>query len=119
MIDRKEFAKVALDPNQEVLVIYVAILSSEMAIHPSRLAQIASLKAEEAPVTVLAKYLDYANVFFEKLAVVLSEHTEINTHAIKLEEGKQPPYRPIYSLGLVELEILKTYLKTHLKTGFI
>ena len=36
-----------------------------------------------------------------------------------MEDGKQPPYRPIYSLGPVELEILKTYIKTHLKTGFI
>ena len=26
---------------------------------------------------------------------------------------------PIYSLGLVELETLKTYIKTHLKIGFI
>ena len=49
----------------------------------------------------------------------LPENTGINEPAIKLEEGKQPPYRPIYSLKPVELETLKTYIKTHLKTGFI
>ena len=36
IIDRKEFAKAALDPNQEAFVVHVATLSSEMAIHPSR-----------------------------------------------------------------------------------
>ena len=51
--------------------------------------------------------------------MVLLEHTELNEHAIDLENGKQPPYGPIYSLGLVELETLKTYIGTHLKTRFI
>ena len=51
--------------------------------------------------------------------MVLPERTELNEHAIDLEDGKQPPYGPIYSLGPVELETLKTYIKTHLKTGFI
>lgn len=36
-----------------------------------------------------------------------------------LKNGKQLPYKLIYSLGPVELEILKTYIKIHLKTGFI
>ena len=41
----------------------------------------------------------------------------MNEHAIELVEGKQPPYGPIYSLGPVKLETLKTYIKTRLKTG--
>ena len=49
----------------------------------------------------------------------LPENTGINEHAIKLQDGKQPPYRPIYRLGPVELETLKTYIETHLKIGFI
>ena len=51
--------------------------------------------------------------------MVLLERTEFNKHAIDLEDSKQPLYGPIYSLGLVELEILKTYIETNLKTGFI
>ena len=43
----------------------------------------------------------------------------MNDYAIKLEESKQPPFEPIYSLGLVELEILKTYIKANLANGFI
>ena len=50
---------------------------------------------------------------------MLPECIELNDHAIDLENGKQPPYRPIYSLDLVELETLKTYIETHWKTGFI
>ena len=40
-------------------------------------------------------------------------------HAIKLEKGKQSPFRLIYSLGLVELETLKNYIKTILANSFI
>ena len=49
----------------------------------------------------------------------LPENTGINEHAIELQDGKQPLYGPIYSLGPVELETLKTYIQTHLKTEFI
>ena len=43
----------------------------------------------------------------------------MNEHTIKLEEGKQPLFGSIYSLGPVELETLKTYIKTNLANGFI
>ena len=49
----------------------------------------------------------------------LPENTGINKHAIKLQDNKQPLYGTIYSLRPVELETLKIYIKTHLKTGFI
>ena len=70
-------------------------------------------------VTNPVKYLDFADVFLKKSANVLPERTDANEYAIELEEGKQPPYRPIYSLGQVELETLKTYIKTNLTNGFI
>lgn len=47
------------------------------------------------------------------------KYIEMNDHVIKLEIGKQPLLGLIYSLGLVELEILKTYIKTNLINGFI
>ena len=120
IIDRKEFAKAALDPNKEAFVVHVATVTAEpMIIHPAREAQIALLKANEAPVTIPVEYSDFSDVFSEKSAAELPEHTEINTHAIDLEEGKQPPYGPIYSLGPVELETLKTYIETNLANGFI
>ena len=70
-------------------------------------------------ITVLAKYLDFINVFWEKLANILPEQTGANKHAIKLEKGKQPPYGPIHSLGPVELETFKTYIKINLAISFI
>ena len=90
-----------------------------MTIHLDRKAQIALLKAQKASVSVPAEYLDFPNVFSEEFAVVLSEYTEITTYAINLKEDKQLPYRPIYSLRPVKLEILKTYIETYLRTRFI
>ena len=49
----------------------------------------------------------------------LLENTGINEYAIELVKGKQSPYSPIYSLGSIELEMLKAYIKTYLKTRFI
>lgn len=108
-----------LDPKKEAFVVQIATITSEMTIHLDRKAQIALLKAKKALIFVPAEYLDFADVFFEKLATVLPKHTEINTHTIDLKEGKQLPYQPIYSLGLVELETLKTYIEINLANGFI
>ncbi len=49
----------------------------------------------------------------------LPGNTGINKHAIELIEEKQPPYGLIYALSPVELETLKAYIETHLKTRFI
>ena len=48
----------------------------------------------------------------------LPKNTGISKHAIKLQDDKQLPYGPIYSLEPIELETLKTYIKTHLKIKF-
>lgn len=66
-----------------------------------------------------AKYFDYANVFFFDLVMELLKNMGIRKHAIKLIEGKKPLYRPFYALGPVELETLKTYIETYLKSEFI
>ena len=70
-------------------------------------------------VTVLAKYSYFADMFMQESANVFPEQTGVNEHAIKLEEGIQPLYWPIYRLGLVEFKTLKTYIKTNLVNGFI
>ncbi len=54
-----------------------------------------------------------------ELTIELFENIKINEHVIELIDGKQPPYRPIYTLSPVELETLKAYIKTHLRTEFI
>lgn len=66
-----------------------------------------------------AEYFHYCNIFFLNLVIELLENIRINEYAIKLIDGKQSPYGLIYTLNLVELETLKTYIKIYLKTGFI
>ena len=106
-----------MDENSETFVVHVASFNLVSGIYLDRKAQIASLLIEK--VKILDKYSDFTDVFSEEKTLVLPERTELNEHAINLEDGKQPPYGPIYSLGPVELETLKTYIETHLKTGFI
>ena len=128
LVNQKEFVIAALDANSETFVLHVAIREREkMAMNPNKKAQIkaqskvqvGALLFDKAPTEVPAKYSDYSNVFLTENTAELSENTGINKHAIKLEEGKQPPFGPIYSLGLVELETLKNYIKTNLANGFI
>lgn len=77
-----------------------------MTIHLAQKTQIASLITKD--VVILAESLNYADVFLKKLASELPERYKVSKHLINLEPGKQPLYEPIWSLELVELEILKT-----------
>ncbi len=105
----------------EAFVIYVAALSidSDDEMHPSRRAQIAHLKADEAFTKVPSKYADFADVFSTKLAAKLLKYTGINNHTIEFVDDQQLPYGSIYSLRLVELETLKAYIQNNLANGFI
>ena len=91
----------------------------EMPMHFEKQAQVGFLLFDKAPTEVLAEYFNYNNVFSAKNTAEFPENTRINEHAIKLKKGKQPLFGLIYSLGPVELEILKTYIKTNLANGFI
>ena len=85
LINKKEFAKAALDENSETFVVHVASLSSiSLDVHHSWRPQISGLIAEEAPTKVSDVYADFADVFSPDLAAELPEHTGINDHAIKL-----------------------------------
>ena len=107
----------ALDENSETFVIYVASLKLVPGIHPDKETQIAFLLTKE--VKIPGKYLDFADIFSEKKILRLPERIKFNEHIIDLEYNKQPLYGPIYSLGPIELETLKTYIEIYLKTRFI
>ena len=128
LVGKKEFAAAALDLKYETYIVHIGLVRSnalpsssllELDVHPSRKSQVSGLIAEEAPIKVPAEYSDFADVFSPVLTSELPEHIGINDHAIELVDGQQPPYGPIYSLGLVELETLKAYIKTNLANGFI
>ena len=117
LINKKKFAKVALDKNIEVFIVYIALFILKMTIYLACKAQMTLFISKE--VTVLVEYTDFANIFSKTLAAMLSKRLGINKHIIKLVDGKMPPYGPMYSLAPVELKILKTYIETNLANSFI
>lgn len=50
---------------------------------------------------------------------MLPEITSINKHVINLKNRKYLFYKPISAFNLIELEILKAYIKIYLKTKVI
>ena len=118
IIDKKKFARAAFDENVKAFIMHVTSFSLNlMSIHPAKKAQIALLIAEE--VKIPNDYLDFSDVFSKEKALLLPEIIDLNQYAIELQESQQPFYRPIYSLGPIELETLKTYIETNLANGFI
>ncbi len=87
--------------------------------HPLKKAKMAYLKTDEASIKVPNKYSDFTDIFLLKLGIELSKHTGINNDVIQLIDDWQPPYSLIYSLGPVELETLKVYIKNNLANSFI
>ncbi len=86
LIGKNEFAVVAIDPEHEAFMVHVAAFGVNLGdeVHPSRRAQIAHLKADEAPSKVPSEYANFADIFSLKLATELSEYTGINDYAIEL-----------------------------------
>lgn len=74
-INKKEFAKVTLNENNETFIVHMTFSSLRkkptMTIHPAKKTQIVLLLAQY--VKILAKYLDFPDVFVEKKALVLLE----------------------------------------------
>ena len=119
IIDKMEFAAALLNADDETFVVHVAALAepTTIPIYSSCQAQVAILTSEETEIP--AKYSDFSDIFFSDSAVELPKHTGINNHPINLLDDKQPPYNPIYSLGPLELETLKTYIEANLASSFI
>lgn len=67
---------------------------------------------------VPSEYHQYLDVFSKKGADTLPEHRPFD-HTIPLEEGKTPPFGPIYSLSDTELKVLREYLDENLGKEFI
>ena len=68
-INKKKFAKAALDEKSEIFVIYVASFNLVPGIHHDKVAQIAFLLTKK--VKISDKYSDFTNVFSEEKALVL------------------------------------------------
>ncbi|SPC61665.1 uncharacterized protein UHOD_11627 [Ustilago sp. UG-2017b] len=64
------------------------------------------------------EYHQYLDVFSRVRADKLPPHRTYDHH-IPLEEGKSPPFGPIYSLSEHELKTLRGYLEENLAKGFV
>ena len=65
------------------------------------------------------EYRDLHEVFEDKLDhEALPKHQPWD-HAIPIEDGKEPPFGPIYPLTEQELGVLRKYIAINLKKGFI
>lgn len=64
IIDRRKFAEAALNLIEKAFLVYEAYLGTKMSINPAREAEIASMITKK--VTILAEYLNFANIFFWK-----------------------------------------------------
>ena len=87
--------------------------------HSLKKPQIAYLKVDKALTKVPSKYTDFTDVFSPKLAAKLQEHIKINNYTIELVEDSKFSYDFIYSLDLMGLEIIKTYIENNLANDFI
>lgn len=77
LIDKKKSAKIALNKNVEAFGLYITSPTLvSIPISLGKNAQIVLLIAQE--MKILAKYLDFLNVFSNKKALVLFELTKLN-----------------------------------------
>lgn len=121
LIGKKEFIAIVLDLDDDAFIIHIIFIVSTSSdlVHLSRRAQIALPKVDEVLIAIPSEYADFANIVSPDLIAELPKHIRIKNHAIRLINDKQPPYKPIYSQGLMELEILKIYIETNLANGLI
>jgi len=92
----------------------------QLQLHPSD-----SAKAHSSSTSTLLdldivppEYHDYADVFSNVKASELPPHRNYDLK-IDLEEGTSPPLGTLYSLSLVKLSALWTFIDENFDTGFI
>ena len=119
-MEKKKFIVVVLDLEHETYIVHIASLNSiPRNVNLSQRPQISGSIAKKALTKVSNKYADFADICSSDLVSKLSEYTGINDYTIKLVNGQQPLYGAIYSLGPVETETMKAYIKINLANGFI
>ena len=66
-----------------------------MLVNSKNESQIEGLLFDETSTKILVKYFNYSNNFLVDNIAKLSELAEMNDYTIKLEDDKQPSFRPI------------------------
>lgn len=87
MIKKKKYAVAAFDPKNKAFVVYIISIGQTSNVYSSCKTQIALLKVDEAATSILSKYINFPNLFFENLVAKVLEDTKINDYAINLIEA--------------------------------
>jgi hypothetical protein len=77
-----------------------------------------SPNGDKAELRLPEAYRDYINVFSKTEAGKLPNSTRV-VHSINIKERKIVPFSPIYPLLVIELRVLREYLKSSLTKGWI
>ena len=95
-------------------------LQFQLQLHPENSVKAQSSTTSSPPdlSSVPEDYHDYADIFNKANTSTLPPHRDYDLK-IKLEEGTTPPLGTIYSLSLVKLTALWTFIDENLTTGFI
>jgi len=67
---------------------------------------------EEMRRTIPSKFHDLLPLFLKASADKLPPYRYVD-HAIELEDGKRPPFSPLYSISDLKLKALREYLHKH------
>ena len=121
LMEKKKFIIAVFYLKYKTCIIYIAAfyINSDDEMYLLRNTQMTYLKANEAFIKISSKYADFVDVFLPKLVVKLLKYTRINDYTIKLVDNWRFFYDSIDSLGIVKLEILKTYIKKNLINALI
>ena len=119
IIDNKKFAAAVLNADNKTFVVYIVALVEPkfMSIYFLSQVQVALQTSEKSGIST--KYSNFFNVFSSDSVAELPEYTGINYYSIDLLDNEQLRYSQIYSLGQVEIEMLKTYIEANLASSFI
>ena len=108
------FGQLAL---KEKLQIY-AVSTSDIREYLEKTEKSEAEELQELREKVPSEYHDLLPLFTKKEADKLPPHRYVD-HTIELEEGKKPPFGPLYNMSNLELQALGNYLDENQKKGFI
>lgn len=117
LVELQIFVKNALNENKLCFIIQVFFVLSYIDLNRVAHPHIAAIMIEKI-IEFPPKYTEYAKVFLHEKAVKLPKRS-FNNNKIIWEKGKIPIYGPIYSLEVLELKVLWTYIEIKLNNRFI
>lgn len=119
LISKRKFTKAAINENFKTFMMHMSIPKAEISIYQMQAAQISALYWVKVHTKIPFKYANFSNSFSFNLAIKSLENISINKYVIKFVKEKQSFYKLSYTLNLVKVKTLKTYIETYLKTRLI